>query len=58
MVPVKDKPFIVFVWSQYDGPNIKQYREMKLKIVEGDLHGSNQQDLDPTIPFITSVIVP
>ena len=50
--------FIVFVWSQYDGANIeqrtigygwRQNQEAKLKIVGGDLSGSNQQDLDPTI---------
>ena len=49
---------IVFVWSQYDGPNIEQYtigygwrqnQEAKQKIVGGELPGSNQQDLDPTI---------
>ena len=35
-----------------------QNHEAKLKIVEGDLSGSNHQDLDPTIHYITSVIVP
>ena len=59
--------YIVFVWSQYDGANIEQRtigygwhqnQEAKLKIVGGDLSGSNQQDLDPTIHYITSVIVP
>ena len=49
---------IVFVWSQYDGAKIerrtigydwRQNQEAKLKIVGGDLSGSNQQDLDPTI---------
>ena len=59
--------FNVFVWSQYDGTNIeqstigygwRQNQEAKLKIVGGDLPGSNQQDLDPTIHYITSVIVP
>ena len=58
---------IVFVWSQYDGANIeqgtidygwRQNQEAKLKIVGGDLSGSNQQDPDPTIHYITSVIVP
>ena len=33
-------------------------KKPKLKIVGGDLAGSNQQDLDPTIHYITSVIVP
>ena len=33
------------------GPKTK---EAKLKIVGGDLPGSNQQDLDPTIYYITS----
>ena len=50
--------YIVFVWSQYDGANIeqktigygwRQNQKAKLKIVGGDLSGSNQQDLDPTI---------
>ena len=36
----------------------RQNQEAKLKIVGGDLPGSNQQDLDPTIHHITSVIVP
>ena len=58
---------IVYVWSQYDSANIeqrtigygwRQNQEVKLKIVGGDLSGSNQQDLDPTIHYITSVIVP
>ena len=58
---------IVFVWSQSDGANIEQLtigygwrqnQEAKLKIVGGDLSRSNQQDLDPTIHYITSVIVP
>ena len=58
---------IVFFWSQYDGANIeqrtigyggRQNQEAKLKIVGGDLSGSNQQDLDPTIHYITSVIMP
>ena len=58
---------IVFVWSQYDGANIeqrtigyawRQNQEAKLIIVEGDLSGSHQQDLDPTIHYITPVIVP
>ena len=49
---------IVFVWSQYDGANIDQRtigdgwcqnQEANLKIVGGDLYGSNQQDLYPTI---------
>ena len=49
---------IVFVWSQYDGANTeqrtigfgwRQNQDAKLKIVGGDLTGSNQQDLDPTI---------
>ena len=31
--------------------------EAKLKIEGGDLPGFNQQDLDPTIHYITSVIV-
>ena len=33
-------------------------KEAKLKIVGEDLPGSNQQDLDPTIHHILSVIVP
>ena len=42
---------IVFVWTQYDGANIeqraigfgwRQNQEAKLKIVGGDLSGSNQ----------------
>ena len=58
---------IVLFWSQYDGANIeqtpigyggRQNQEAKLKIVGGDLSGSNQQDLDPTIHYITPVIVP
>ena len=58
---------IVFIWSQYDGANIEQRKigygrrqnqEAKLKIVGEDLYGSNQQDLDPTVHYITSVIVP
>ena len=58
---------IVFVWSQYDGTNIeqrtigygwRQNQEARLKIVGGDLSRSNQQDLDPTIHYITFVIVP
>ena len=57
----------IFVWSQFDGANIeqraigygwRQNQEAKLKIVGGDLSGSNQQDLYPTIHYITSVIVP
>ena len=52
---------IVFVWYQYDGANIdqrtrgygwRQNQEAKLKIVGGDLSGSNQQDLEPTIHYI------
>ena len=63
----KFQNFIVFVWSQYDGANIDkrtigygwcQNHEAKLKIVGGYLSGSNKQDLDPTIHYITSVIVP
>ena len=59
--------FIVFVWSQYDGAKIEQitigygWRQnqgAKLKIVGGDLSGYNQQDLDPTIHYLTSVVVP
>ena len=55
------------VWSPYDGANIeqrticygwRQNQEAKLKIVGGDLPGSNQQDLDPTIHHMTCVIVP
>ena len=58
---------IVFVWSQYNGANIeqktigsgwRQNQEAKLKIVGKDLPGSNQQDLDPIIHYIISVIVP
>ena len=58
---------IVFVWSQYNGVKIEQRaigygwqqnQGSKLKIVGGDLSGSNQQDLDPTIHYITSLIVP
>ena len=57
----------VFVWSQYDDANIeqktigygwRQNQKAKLKIVGGDLPGSNQQDLDLTIHYITSIIVP
>ena len=33
----------------------RQKQEAKLKIVEGDLSGSNQLDLDPTIHYITYV---
>ena len=64
---IRKSPSIVFVWSQNDGGNIeqrtigygcRQNQEAKLKIVGGDLSGSNQQDLDPTIHYITSVIVP
>ena len=69
MVNKTQSQIIVFVWSQYDGANTGQrtigygwrwrhYQEAKLKIVGGDLPGSNQQDLDPTIHYITSVIVP
>ena len=58
---------IVFVWSPYDGADIeqrtisygwRQNQEAKLKIVGGDFSGSYQQDLDPTIDYIISVIVP
>ena len=57
---------IVFVWSQYDDANIEQFtighgwhlnQEAKLKIVGGDLPGSNQQDLDPTNCALTFSIV-
>ena len=57
---------IVFVWSQYDGGNIKQRtigygcrqnQEAKLKIVAGVIPRSNQQEADPTSSFITSVIM-
>ena len=46
--------FFVFIWSQYGGANIekrtigygwRQNQVAKLKIVGGDLPGSNQQDL-------------
>ena len=36
----------------------RQNQEVKLKIVGGDFSGSNQQDLDLTIHYTTSVIVP
>ena len=57
--------FIVFVLSQYDGANIKQRtigygwrqnQEAKLKIVGGDLSGSDQQDLDPTIHYPACIL--
>ena len=50
--------------SQYDGANIEQEKigygwhqnqEAKMKIVGGDLPGSNQQDLDRTIHSLKSV---
>ena len=36
----------------------RQNQEAKLKIVGGDLPGSNQQDLDPTIHYVTSAMLP
>ena len=64
MVNKTKSQIIVFVWSQYDSASIEQKticygwchkQEAKLKIVGVDLPGSNQQDLDPNIPNITSV---
>ena len=60
------RQIIVYVWSQYDGGNIKQRtigycshqnQEASLKIVGGVILQSNQQEADPTSIYITSVIV-
>ena len=56
-------PFIVFVWSQYDGANIEQWtkgygwrqnQEAKLKNVGGVISWSNQQLL--IIPFYSELL--
>ena len=51
---------LVLIWWRLYwtiGYGWRQNQEAKLNIVGGDLPGSNQQDLDPTIDYITSVIV-
>ena len=49
---------IAYIVKKTIGYGCRQNQDAKLKIVGGVILRSNQQELDPTNSYITSVIVP